>query len=640
MNYFSCGRSQLVGLLLFYGWAIPNTTFGQRDSIALEEVQIRAVLPERYMAGLYVQSADSAVLRQFAFRRLDEILAQSTTLAFRNYGNGQLSTVAFRGLSSNHTAVLWNGVNINLPTLGQSDFSSMPVASFDRMTVVYGAGATHLGTDAIGGSIALESGALQTGRLAARAGLEYGSFRNRAAQATARYRDQLSEAWVLAGKTQFYSAGYPNRYPSPMFKGRRLEHSATFQKGFVQDLFLEHSSGKVISAHLWLNDHELTLWPGRVASRELTALRNFRSMIRYGDGKWNVRAAFIRDVIDYATGTYTALDRATVDKLSVKADREWKWKSGLIDGSVLAGTEATYFNARVNGYGVPRVDETRGDAFMLTRIGFRSGAVVSVNLRQSFAQDFNVPFTPSAGIAYPLVRAEQYQLTASASLARSYRLPTLNERYWKDLGNPDMRPESAWNRELGVAQRYAAGAFGWESRFNLFYNKVDDWVYWNPERNYRAENLQQVVARGVELHNSLSFATGKWKAGLQSLVGYTRSTQEKAYGAYTADVLGKQLRFTPVWVSNLNGYVRYAATQLSLQHHFESVRYTTFDNRQYLPAYALMHLLLEQRFKAGPTSFQLQGRVSNLTNELYLSARSAAMPGRSFQVSLLVDYQL
>ncbi|GAB2500841.1 hypothetical protein GCM10027187_75720 [Streptosporangium sandarakinum] len=54
------------------------------------------------------------------------MLQQRSPLYLKSYGNGMTATVAFRGTTASHTAVLWNGFNIALPTLGLSDFALLP----------------------------------------------------------------------------------------------------------------------------------------------------------------------------------------------------------------------------------------------------------------------------------------------------------------------------------------------------------------------------------------------------------------------------------------------------------------------------------------------------------------------------------
>lgn len=133
---------------------------GQAQSgqvVSLSLVTVRAIAPERFLAGQKLQRIDSATLLQFRFGSLTDLLAFNTPLAFKNYGPGQLATVSFRGTSANHTAVLWNGININQPNLGQTDFSTLPIAGFDRLAVQYGSSASVVGSDAVGGSVLLSS---------------------------------------------------------------------------------------------------------------------------------------------------------------------------------------------------------------------------------------------------------------------------------------------------------------------------------------------------------------------------------------------------------------------------------------------------------------------------------------------------
>ena len=152
-------RKLLLILSVTIGFFVSEHVQAQNDSIRLEPVMIRGFAPERFMSGLKVQKMDSSALNDFRFQNISDLLSLYTPLAFKNYGHGQLNTVSFRGTSANHTAVLWNGLNINSPILGQTDFSTVPIAGFDELSVQYGAAASNVGSDAVGGSILLGSSA-------------------------------------------------------------------------------------------------------------------------------------------------------------------------------------------------------------------------------------------------------------------------------------------------------------------------------------------------------------------------------------------------------------------------------------------------------------------------------------------------
>ena len=633
---FSRGGRVLVlnGIFLL---KVTLSCYAQVDSIPLKEVAIKGFSPVRYMAGSYVQSVDSTVKELYATRRLDELLSQYTSLAFRSYGNGQLATVAFRGLAPSHTAVVWNGININLPSVGQTDFASISTVSTENIKVQYGAGSSNLGSDAVAGSILLESMPLTKIGFQANGAVSRGSFQNQTAHINTRYRLKLSEKWHLAGKSSYNYAHYPNRYPSTTFQGRRLEHSITSQLGFTQDLYLENRKGNTLSGHVWMNQHDITLRPNEIHAREFTGISSFRAMVKYGDDRWNLSSTFIRDKILYGTGSYSQMDHSVTDRYGIKAQREFQYRFTDSQLSLLTGLDFNQYQAKVNGYDSSNVAENRTDLYVLTRWQLEKGLIVSGNFRQAINEGYKVPFTPSLGVELPAITRTHYKLGLSGSVGKSYRVPTLNERYWKDLGNPTIQPESGLNLEAGLSQTAVFFKFlSFQSRYNLFRHRVDNWVYWNPSKSYRAENLQQVLSRGIELHHHFTYQQNVFKIGIKSLLSYTRSTQEKAYDTYSEEILGRQLRFVPVWVSNLNAFFSYKQTHLTLQHHFESLRY--INEIQYLPPYHLLDLLISHQIRKGKLAFMLQTRVANLTNQLYLNIKSNAMPGRSFHFTLHIQY--
>src|SRR5690606_5662237 len=82
------------------------------DSVELEEVKIYGIPLKEYAVGSKIYKIDSASVAQGHQQTLSELISRKSPIYFKNYGQGMLSTVSFRGTSSNHTAVLWNGINI------------------------------------------------------------------------------------------------------------------------------------------------------------------------------------------------------------------------------------------------------------------------------------------------------------------------------------------------------------------------------------------------------------------------------------------------------------------------------------------------------------------------------------------------
>lgn len=626
--------------MLWASFALALPVCAQKDSIALDPVIVKGFVPQKFMSGLKIQHIDSASLAQVRYQSIGDVLSAYTPIAFKNYGPGQLNTASFRGTSANHTAVLWNGLNINAPTLGQTDFSTIPVAGFDQLSVQYGSAASVVGSDAVGGSILLDSRASATPFHVSDGG-QYDSFNNYQSRTNIHYTVPLNNQWAFSGKTGLYYGRMNNDYPKPTRNTYALLPTETFQKGIVQDLFLHAQNDQEISAHIWLTDNKLTLTPDDVQGREMTRTTAYRTMFRYQVRTLTLRTAWVRDIIDYAKGDLSHPDHSVTDKFASRIEKDFLLNLGnnINPVNLKTGGEWTHYRSRVPGYALSPVSENRTDFFLLTRWRPTARITTSINLRQGLVTGFNPPLTPSVGLEYGLIQKTLYNLTLKGSYGRSYRVPTLNERYWKDLGNPDVRPETGWNKEIGLEQTFKA-AFGGSLRTSatFYHNRIKDWTYWNPSRSYRVENLQQVLARGIELQLHYQRQTGSWRTGLDAGYAFNKSSQEKAYDNYSQDIVGKQLVFVPEHTANANAFVQFKSTKLTGQFQAAGKRYTTFDNSQFLDGYGLVNLLAETTFTFHKFKLVLQGQVRNVTDTFYLNVRNNAMPGRSFALSLTFSY--
>ena len=133
------------------------TVKAQGDSIVLKSVTVYGLPEEKYLAGSSIIQLDSTLQTQQESHHLGELLTFQMPLYFRNYGNGMISGISMRGTSPSHTAVLWNGININSYSLGQADFSILPAVAFENVKVHVGGGSARFGSGAFGGSILLTS---------------------------------------------------------------------------------------------------------------------------------------------------------------------------------------------------------------------------------------------------------------------------------------------------------------------------------------------------------------------------------------------------------------------------------------------------------------------------------------------------
>ena len=609
------------------------------STTTLSAVTVRATLPERFLAGQKIQRIDSTTLAQFRFGVLTDLLQFNTPLAFKSYGPGQLATISFRGTSANHTAVLWNGIDINQPNLGQTDFSTLPVAGFDRLAVQYGSSASVVGSGAVGGSVLLGSAGEWQNGIGVLVGQQVSSFRNNQTQVGVRYGSSLGRSWQLSGKSFVYRSQFKNDYPYTERRNYFVERSETAQRGFVQDIFLRDKRGRQVSVNAWLTDNDLVITPQDTVSRERTRTQSVRLLASYEANALTLRLGWIRDRFDYAKGNFDLPSRTLTDRFIARAEREFAlWPdNGQVQTTVRVGGEWSYYRTVTDGYGGQLITENRQNLYALLRIQTPRW-LVSANLRQAYVTRFNPPLTPSLGIEHKLIQQHKLTLTAKASIGRSYRVPTLNERYWLVLGNPNLLPENGLNIEAGLAATAKlTDDLALTADLTAYRNRVDDWSYWNPDLGYKVENLQLVVAQGGELNASLTYARDGWQTGFRAGYALTRSAQQRAYNTYAGDIIGKQLPYVPVHNGTFNAWVAQNKTRLTVQTQISSRRYITFDESQYFKGVMLTNVLLETALRLGPVPVRVQGQINNLFNTLSFSVKRNALPGRNFSINLFIN---
>lgn len=662
-------HSPLKIALLGIGLSVSFQVFSQENTQpdckgckSLNEVIVFGFSPEKFMSGLKVQKIDSINLGRFQFQNLSDFLQFQAPLAMKSYGAGQLTTISFRGTSANHTAVLWNGININSPTVGQTDFSTIPVIAFDQMAIQYGSSASCVGSDAVGGSILLSSlpnwnkkstNLIIGGQIGKEA---VGGYGTGSGNIGLRFY-KVFKRGILSGKTLLYGSRNQVQITSNSTKtdkkGREylIEPTDTNQKGFVQDLYFRFNTKsnnkyRTIYLNTWLTDNKLIITPIIVNLREITQTQAYRFIAGTELDNTSIKLGFIRDILDYGKGDFINPSHASTDRYIIRGEHDFSFDK--TNTTIRIGSEIVHYATKVDGYGGNIIHENRGDLYALIKKSFgwnnQPNKVTStLNLRQALSSNYKAPFTPAFGLDYKLYTNKNTQLYFSGNVSRSYRLPTLNERYWQVLGNPNIQPEKGFNKEVGLDLKYSVNQFSKSSvSVNVFHNLIDNWTYWNPAKNYRVENLQQVLSKGIEITTTFKYNDFEKQQTSGIILAYslTDASQQKVYDVYAQDIIGKQLIYVPRHAISSNLYYGRKKWNLGLQGIFNSARYITFDHSgQPFPPYIILNSTFTRKLLFAHNEANLVLQANNLTNTIYPNVKKNAMPGINFQVALVFNFQ-
>ncbi|WP_375436994.1 TonB-dependent receptor plug domain-containing protein [uncultured Hymenobacter sp.] len=640
-------RALLVGSMLAGPAAVAQRApLSALDSVQqLPTVRVPGIRLSRFAVGSRVLTLDSTALAPYRSGTLTEALSARTPLYLKNYGPGQLSTITMRGTSAQHTAVLWNGFNIMLPTLGQNDFALLPVSGNSRVDVQPGPAAGLYGSGAVGGTILLSSPVQWGAGLRGAVQVEGGSFGLRAGNVESSFSNQK-----LALRTSVFYRQTQNNffYSSPEIGGvvrRRQENASLWQASIAQDLTLRVGQRGEVTAALWLTDADRHLQPAigaansnaqeRDQSRRLTA--GYRLVATRHE--WAVRGAWFEDVLNYRDDA-NGLSESRVRTTQAQAEHTWNVAP---NASVRLGAEAQHFTAQVDGYGSEPLTEQRYAGYGLVRYDPWPRLQLSLNLRQAVLPGRRPPLTPTTGVQWQLIETESQTVQLKGSASRSYRAPTLNERYWRPGGNPDLLPETGLGYETGLVHTFtkAAAHLSLQTELTAHQQLVDNWVQWTPSTTgtWSPRNLRQVRARGVEASSQLTWKPGAYR--LLARLAYNFTESEKVSGAiYDADPTGRQLPYVPLHTAAFSTDHHWQHWEASSTLTFTSFRYTDASSPDFLPSYFLLNatlgrtLLLHSSWKLTALA-----QAFNLANSNYQSYQNRAMPPRYAAVSVRLAWR-
>lgn len=408
-------------------------------------------------------------------------------------GAGAGGSLYIRGTNAGHALVLVDGVRVGSATTGQAALENLPVSQIDRIEILRGPASALYGSDAIGGVVQIftrRGGG--TPRADFLAGI--GSQRTRQVQAG------------VSGASGDVS--YSLRLGRSATAGFDALSSPDDRDGFRQD----HASGRVafalpgkgeLSASFLaadgLNHYDAGITLDSRAKKKMSAL----------GARWR------QPVSEIWTSTLEAGD--STDRLeaidsgfdsTVRTHRtqlSWMNDLRLPLGSALLGVERVV-EAVSNSATALAQTERRTHSVLAGWSGRFGDHRLQANLRHDSSDQFGGKRTGSLAYGYQI----DADWRAHAAVGTAFKAPTFNDLYFPLVcfppygcfgGNPNLRPEQARNREIGVnwdRGAYRAGLVAYD-------NRVQDLIVWSNQ----PFNVGNARLRGATL--SYGWSAGDWE---------------------------------------------------------------------------------------------------------------------------------
>jgi len=529
---------------------------------------------------------------------LDPLRNDASIFLEQRGAGGAQTDLTMRGGSFEQTLVLLNGFRINDSQTAHHNLDlPLPMEAMDSIQILHGAGSTLHGVDALSGVVDFLTAAPRVTSLEASSG--FGSFGE-------------NEQSLLAELAR-------RRWSS------RLTGTHNLSTGFMYDRDYRNETA---SNEDWFST-PLGLTDILLAGSD----RSFGANQFYGPyTSWERTKGWFAS-IRQALGSKTEADfgyrRHTDEFILLRADPS-VYENNHIDGSwqsslhrtqsfgpgavALAGLEADGDSIRSNNLGIHARNRAAGYLDLdLNPVKRRWGLSIGAR-EEGFSGGFQTVFAPNVAGSYRVSDSVKIR----SSIGYGFRIPTYTDLYYSDpttIGDPNLKPESAWSSEGGVdwtpGTRWSFSATGFYSR----QHNTIDYVRASAAQRWQATNLNGLSFVGVETAATLQLTRAQnlqldWTNlyGAQSALHGLQSEYIFNYPVENAHLL---------WNVVVDHRLR-VRNSLQVAQRYQQTPYPVWDvAMEYEPE------------GEHPSSFRPYLRLANLSNTGYQEIEGVAMPGRS-----------
>ena len=640
---------KIRSILLFWLLWLSCGTFAQ-DTITLNAVDVSADrVKAQTLNPLMMKKVDTLVLQAKSTSNLSELLIQHSPVFIKTYGPGGISTASFRGTTASHTLVLWNGFQLNAPTLGQVDFSTIPVFLIDDIDLKWGSGTSN-NSGGLGGSVNIDNKTAFGKGLILDLKQIYGSFNTLGSFITAGYSGKKVAFRIKAYRNSsdndflYYNTGL--LLPDSL-RWMRQKNADFVDYGFMPEVsvMLGHGILTLSSWNQWNNrnlpqimtnvlNENTEEWTNDFFSRNFLSYRLF-----WEGGRLQLKSAAFVENQHYFLKTHP-LDHPEVDVTSINSINDALVLHQIADVEQRVFTKWTlkgklqWDRERVNSNNYEDVKlRNMVSVYSAFEGNLFKNTDLSLTARYDIVDGKSMGVFPTATVSYHF----PIGIGVTMGYSHNYRNPSLNDLYWYPGGNDTLKPENGHTLDLAVNYHLNKGGWIVEFRSGAYASKVQNWIQWVPQayRYWRPQNVAMVFARGIENHWDVNYLKGDWKLSLSGNYVFTFTTDEsenaKKYG-----ILGKQLIYIPRHHGNLFANVRWKTWDARYTMEVTGYRNTSYakSDRFSLEPYVLHHVAVGKQWR----KFRLELRCNNLTNKDYQNVIWRAMPGRSYEVMLNYKY--
>ena len=540
-------------------------------------------------------------------------------------GRGALTSVFARGTNSNHILVLVDGIEMNDPSspTGAFNFGNFLLDDIDTIEIVRGSQSVLYGADAIGAVIHIRTKA-GDGPLKARARMAAGNkSTHHESLSVSGSKDRFN--YSLTGglyETDNDSASNKQRMPSGISRDDDGYQNKVVsgRLGWQGDNLQASVFGRHIESETDIDGFLTEDFDAYNSSRQTYLGAELKG--QFFDGLWQPTLSFTHTDIERKNRNDRQVASDTLDRSNYDGEKEklsFQNDFYVLENNIITvGYEFEEEDIKMSGFTDfgggfilnQMTDKTRQNraVYLQDQITITEKLSATLGVRYDNTDDFDSETTYRIATRYALTPSTQIRATYS----EGFRAPSLYEMYGFSpnsffsayYGNPDLRPETSKNWELGLDQYWWDGKI--QTSATVFKNDIDDLIttVYLPTFDSTSINTDDAEMRGLEADMRIELTR---QLGIQLNYTYTRSQNED----------DQQLLRRPVHQANVDLIYQPSADWSftgSLHHIGSRKDVNAAGNRVRMGSYAIVNVSATYRLNDNARLFT---RIENLTDRNY-----------------------
>lgn len=598
-----------------------------------------------------VQSLKGSDLQALSSTNVADALKYFAGVQIKDYGGlGGLKTVNVRSLGAQHVGVYIDGVRVTNAQNGTVDLGKYSLSTMESVEL-YNANRLNecqsASEYASGATVYLQTRRPESDSLSFQ--LRRASFTTRMAKANGQMSRKRWKAFVdFEGLSS--RGDYPFRYKSEYEDtvGRRTNsdikyirvEGAAFNGGFSSHIYYYYSErgcpGGIVRR---LSDRYVNV--GREWDRDFFVQASYRHS--FGNHRLMANVKYTNEYLRYCTDYPENQNTAKVDNHYRQEDVytalsyafvPWNWLS------VNAGYDFRYSRLKADLKFFKTVERFDQKQVVAVRAHWRGFNLAASVLHQHYkdhtvmhtgAADPLDRFTPSVtlGFAYRT-------LNIRAWYKKIFRAPTLNDLYYTQTGNRNLKPEYTTQWNIGADYQYISRTWTFSAQADAYINEITNRIVCLPLKGtytWSMMNYGFTYCRGLNMTVSGSYGINGWRFSLLNSLTLQRDLNRT--DPEDEETYNRPICYSPTLSYGITAIAFWRSISLSVSDlHVSSRMWSYADSEDVLKPYNNVDMKLSymksvnRHFGAGVTL-----EINDLLNEQYEHIPRYPMPGRNYRLT-------